>query len=209
MQCKEFQQQFHSGDRMGAENSAHLASCDLCRQWRGDQLLRERLRSYQPATLDAATTERLLGRARTAAKPPVMPWLKQGVAAVALLVLGVFLGQQWPASDRQWQQVPVLSVTERGMLHQVNLVIDSPDEMAQATIRIVLADNLALDGYPGTRELSWSSSLMEGSNLLQLPLLLPEGQASFLEVTYGDGTVWHSQRVEFSAFLDDEQGAGA
>lgn len=66
--------------------------------------------------------------------------------------------------------VPELSIA----LHQqkdIKLAFYSGASLKGAKITIRLPENVALVGYPGRRELSWTTDLKKGDNLLRLPVI--------------------------------------
>jgi len=65
---------------------------------------------------------------------------------------------------------PVMSI----VLHQkqdIKLAFFSAEPLTGAKITIHLPENVALVGYPGRRELSWTTNLKKGDNLLRLPII--------------------------------------
>ena len=54
---------------------------------------------------------------------------------------------------------------------QMDIAIETDRELRAATITIILAGNVDLDGFRGQRELSWSENLDAGVNRLSLPLI--------------------------------------
>jgi hypothetical protein len=57
-----------------------------------------------------------------------------------------------------------------GQVQKVNLVFNSPTQLEQATFTLLLPEHAELDGYPGRRELAWTTSLHKGMNRLSLPV---------------------------------------
>ena len=55
--------------------------------------------------------------------------------------------------------------------HTVNIVFDSPEDVAQATITVSLPDNLRIAGYENTPRLKWNTALRAGKNTLSIPLV--------------------------------------
>lgn len=53
----------------------------------------------------------------------------------------------------------------------IRLAFYSGQSLEGARITIRLPENVALVGYPGRRELSWTTSLKKGDNLLRLPVI--------------------------------------
>lgn len=201
MNCHEIQTLLNDPDaELNAEVRRHLDSCDLCRYYQSDKLLLRTLRGWHVEELADRQVNRLIRRGVSHHRAsPRFGIAGQGLAAAALLLTGVFMG--FILADARFQSQPsntVTSAVPSAPVKEVHLVIQSPEEMQDATIHISLGDNLAIDGYPGTRELSWQTSLVKGSNLLTLPLVMPESERSYLELSYSDGRTVHRKRVEFS-----------
>jgi len=91
-----------------------------------------------------------------------------GTAIAASLALWFTVMMYLPqGGDASALQTVSMSV---GQVQQVNLVFNSPEQLAQATFTLMLPENTEVDGYPGKRELTWTASLHKGSNRLSLPL---------------------------------------
>ncbi|MDT8384387.1 MAG: hypothetical protein RRB22_08225 [Gammaproteobacteria bacterium] len=65
---------------------------------------------------------------------------------------------------------PELSITLNKQ-QDIKLAFYSGQSLEGARITIRLPENVALVGYPGRRELSWTTSLKKGDNLLRLPVI--------------------------------------
>lgn len=59
----------------------------------------------------------------------------------------------------------------------VNFVFESAEALDTATLTVSLPDGIELQGFPGQREITWETSLVQGKNLLPLTLvaLTPTG----------------------------------
>ncbi|HEY5624586.1 MAG TPA: anti-sigma factor, partial [Gammaproteobacteria bacterium] len=70
----------------------------------------------------------------------------------------------------------------------VNLVFASATALDSATLTVTLPDGLELDGFPGQREISWTTSLKEGRNFLPLTLvaLTPAGGELLARLEHDD-----------------------
>jgi hypothetical protein len=55
-------------------------------------------------------------------------------------------------------------------IRDVSVVIESERELPEATIRVVVTGGVEIDGFAGQRELSWTTTLEHGPNLLSLPI---------------------------------------
>jgi len=53
----------------------------------------------------------------------------------------------------------------------VNLVFASAAALDAATLTVTLPDGIELAGFPGQREITWQTSLVEGKNFLPLELI--------------------------------------
>jgi hypothetical protein len=89
------------------------------------------------------------------------------MALAASLVLGVALGA-FLAMRAEPVQTVVLTL-ERP--ETVRLMFNSAKPMKAAMLSLALPENIELVGYGNRRELSWQTDLLEGGNLLQLPLI--------------------------------------
>jgi hypothetical protein len=84
-----------------------------------------------------------------------------------------------------------------------NIAIDSPADIAEAEIRIVVTGNLAINGYEHRDELRWFARLDRGVNLLTLPVVMQNSTGGHLlvEVSYG------SERKTFAVLVQDDAAA--
>lgn len=71
----------------------------------------------------------------------------------------------------------VLSSITMSMSDQrmINIVFDSPEAVAEATITVSLPDNVRIAGYESVPELRWNTALRAGKNTLSLPLVARSG----------------------------------
>ncbi len=72
----------------------------------------------------------------------------------------------------------------------VRLLFEAPDAIEQVTLSIELPANVELKGYPGRSQLSWSTSLKKGQNVLALPInAIEAGKGELVaHLSYGDKT---------------------
>jgi hypothetical protein len=157
-----------------AECKQHIARCADCRDaLRGTEalhLLRNRDTGEAPAGLfdaisagvDAASGGRRGSRGF---------WLGAGFGgAIAASLLAVALTLGWLAPPT----APVAGLAEFTVSatepRNVDLAIETDRPLQGATISIVLAGNIELDGYSAQRELSWTADLEAGVNRLSLPV---------------------------------------
>ena len=70
----------------------------------------------------------------------------------------------------------------------VRLLFDAPDDIELVTLSIDIPDNFELSGYPGSKELTWETSLKKGENVLALPIMaIDTGKGELIaQLSYGD-----------------------
>ncbi len=185
------------------EFQTHLRVCEPCRYYFSDRLLKEKLSALIIPNPGIDFADRVIGKTietnRAERRHPF-----GGLALAAMLLLGIFLGLV--LSDRFTEDTS-LTVAHAAIalwvnqVKPVNVVIDSSDSFEDATISIVLAENIEIDGYPGTREMSWKTPLLKGKNLLTLPLILQHGTEGYMDVSYSAGDKVYKTRVPVNAGL--------
>jgi len=101
-------------------------------------------------------------------------WLMTGFgsAVAAGIVLAFVSGVFFDAPD-----VPQLDTNIPGVTmalaepQTVNLVFSATEALDGATLTVSLPDGVELAGFPGQREISWTTNLSAGKNLLPLKLI--------------------------------------
>ena len=90
-------------------------------------------------------------------------------ATIAAWMIGGLLlnDPQLPAPEAAIPGVTIALAEPR----TVNLVFSSAKALDSATLTVSLPDGIELDGFPGQREITWETSLLEGKNLLPLTLV--------------------------------------
>ena len=105
----------------------------------------------------------------TAKHRPGRFWLGTGfgaAVAASLFALAFALGLLAPNED----VIAGFQIALNETRH-MDIAIETDRELQEATITIILAGNVDLQGFPGQRELSWSENLEAGVNRLSLPLI--------------------------------------
>lgn len=130
------------------------------------------------------------------------------VAALALwVVVGVFPSANSPVNTVADETLATNSVPATGSTHKpgthkpelsialnqqqdIKLAFYSGESLRGAKITIRLPENVALVGYPGRRQLSWTTNLKKGDNLLRLPVIATQIARGELiaDIEYGDQT---------------------
>lgn len=154
---------------------AHTEVCQDCREARqGAEALRllKRRPIDEPAEgLFRKLVEPLEDRP-LARRPQARFWLGSalgGAVAAALFALLVVSG--WVASPAG--PAPEEAVFEVALAEPRNMqiAIEARKPLEDASISVMLAGGIALDGFPGKRELNWSTNLEAGVNRLTLPVI--------------------------------------
>jgi len=202
---KALREALENNQRSGTDKCfQHLSDCDLCRHYYSDLLLGDKLKSMQIPEPSTDFVENCIARAVTAQKVsigiPANLW-----SMVAMLLIGIMLGVMFashqPAFDAPSAfSHPLAMVANKTKL--INVVIDSDEYQSNATIIITLADNVEIEGYPDTRELSWQTELLKGKNLLALPLILHGGSEGYFEISYTASEGTQRVRVDIATKPD-------
>ncbi len=140
-----------------------------------DQEILELLKDYPMTEASAGFYDQALARAtHEGTRRQRNRWIMTGfgsalAAGVVLWLLGGFFlttpDVPAPAAD-----IPGVAM----MLEEprtVNLVFASANALDDATLTVTLPDGIELAGFPGQREISWQTSLVEGKNYLPLELI--------------------------------------
>lgn len=199
MNCKQIQQ--HVDDYLDGmltseqliEVEQHIQQCTDCRQVYDDAKTVQNMLQNLPVVQarDGFFTE-AMQQARKAngvkkTSPKKSWWIASGGGALAAsLVLMSSVGL-WRAETNS--DVPTIANVEVA-LHQVrtlDVVFNSPVEIAEVTFTMTVSDNLALANYPNKKQLEWKTSLKQGRNRLSLPVMaMAEGEGE-IHAVMNDG----------------------
>jgi hypothetical protein len=91
-----------------------------------------------------------------------------GMAAAVMLFL--FFGLPFQGAEKAIQQLAGVTLAV-GAAHTIQMVVNVPSDLAGSTISILLPEHIELDGYPGERQITWTTDLRKGANLLALPVI--------------------------------------
>jgi len=167
----------------------HLSGCTECRNaLTTEQEFRRLLASQEVPPSTPGFAARALHKASRQAMPShrrgFIAGFGSAVAAVCVLWLGMAIYQP---SGQGVVSTPAVKLALAAP-QTVRLVFDAPADLPQATVSISLPEDTELSGYPGQRQLIWTTSLSKGQNLLALPLVshrLAEGDLT-ATIRYGD-----------------------
>jgi hypothetical protein len=210
MNCSQARDQMTASADLGSlvntdwEFQTHLRVCEPCGHYFSDRLLEEKLSALVIPNPGIDFVDRAIGKAIEANRVDRRR-LFSGPALAAMLLLGLFLGlvlnNRFAVNTSPTVTHPPIALW-LNQVKPVNVVIDSSDSVEDATISIVLAENIELEGYPGTREMSWKTPLLKGKNLLTLPLIMQNGSEGYMDVSYSAGNKVYKTRVPVNAGLE-------
>jgi len=134
-----------------------------------------------PPVLSTELTDRLLA---TAIARGERARLQQRTSATVLTLLLVAVTAGIGFGERGASPDAAVVLATVGDPHVVRLVYDSHADRNEARVSVTLPDNLEVAGFPGTRDLTWSTSLRKGKNLLELPVVLTDTSEALLKVAF-------------------------
>jgi hypothetical protein len=130
--------------------------------------LRHREVDTAPDGLFEQIVQEVTGPAKSGRRPAHF-WLGAGFgAAVAASIFALAFAFGMLASHEDAATDFEIALNEP---RRMDIAIETDRELQGATITIILAGNVELEGFEGQRELSWSTDLDAGINRLSLPLI--------------------------------------
>jgi hypothetical protein len=183
-------------DRQREEIAAHLERCDSCASalYAVEQLrASRRLDAPEPRADFLSEIVESVPRQHLSESSERHDrfWLGATIGgAVAAGIVVALMNFAAPLDYRSEPRSPQFTIA-LNETRDVNVAIDSPVEMMDAAIRVVLTGTVALDGYENQSELRWSTNLDAGVNVLSLPVTMlgTRGGQVLVEVS-------HEQRHE-------------
>ena len=151
---------------------AHLDACaECCEKYAKEQQLRDLLRSLPvtPAQPGFATkvVERAIQHEQARQKQRKGFYQGVGVALAASIFLMVVIAVMPTADNSRNDNGLRIALHET---HNLKLAFYAHKNMQNATVSINLPENVALQGYPGEKQLTWQVNLKKGDNSLSLPI---------------------------------------
>jgi len=164
------------GPAEGAAVKEHLTVCDSCASaWQALETLQAHRSTPAPAPRPELFSEIL--RAATEANSIEREsgvsrfWLGAGLGgAIAAGIVFALLSFS-PILQERTLSTPQLTIA-LNETRDVNVAIDSPQDLRDAQIRVVLTGAVALAGFEGQSEVRWSTHLDRGVNMLSLPVTM-------------------------------------
>lgn len=140
-----------------------------------DQEVLELLKDYPMPAADAGFYDEAVVRAtHEGSRRQRNRWLLTGFGAAIAATLAIWVvgGMLLSTPDLPDSAAAIPGVTIAiEEPRTINLVFASAKRLDAATLTILLPEGIALQGFPGQREITWETSLNEGKNLLPLTLV--------------------------------------
>ncbi len=163
----------------------HCADCKNCAK-QLDQLVKQQaaLKALPVPALSPELKNRLIKRAvRSAAKANkqasmlgVRPYKMLAAAMVAIMViaLSVFYRVDKPADATHF-------VAVGNQIHTIRVAINTAKALDGVVLRVDLSNNLELDGFGNKKQISWTTGLRKGVNVISLPIIgIASGKGSII-----------------------------
>ena len=164
-------------DALTGQIEQHLVVCTACQQHLDSQRdLQKRLADYGRSTMpqpDAAFYDRAIARATQAGtRHQRNRWVMTGFggAIAAALMIWIVSGAFFTATVIDDPAIPGVTMALQTP-QTFNLVFASATPLIGASMTVILPDGIEVDGFAGQREITWRTSLKEGSNILPLTLI--------------------------------------
>lgn len=198
------------GRLTAAERSAmqlHRDACPTCSLgYRQAEELRVELRVISAPALRSGFAERALERAVAAPARSDRRGYRTGLGMALALGLALALGAGVTYFTPRSEPVPSVVLTAQ-QAENVQLVFSAARPFPGATLSLRLPVNVELVGYGGVRELTWRTDLLEGANLLRLPLIARGPAGGELAAQLSVGSTSKTFRLKIKIRGGDAAGA--
>ena len=174
----------------------HVAGCHRCaRQLENAQALLAGLSSMSVPAPAPGFEQRVFARVRRQYQEQsghgsffrfATGFATASVAGLAILFASyVWLPQSSPVQDETASQMIDVAINQGST---IRLVFEAEQALKAVNLTIDLPSNMEVEGYPGHHQLSWTTSLEKGQNVLALPVIaLDPGQGELIaKLDYGD-----------------------
>jgi len=191
-----------------AQLEQHVASCDACQELvNREHRLRSLLREYGDSSVPTPATtyfdQTLIAATRDGSRQQrKRSWVTGfGSAVAAGLAIWALSGvlMSGPDTTPGDSSIPAITMALEEP-RTVNLVFSSASALEDATLTVLLPDGIELAGFSGQREISWTTSLKEGKNLLPLKLiaLIPTDGELLATLKHGEDDRTFRLRIDVS-----------
>ena len=176
MKCraaKNLMQEAINGKLNGADTglfSAHLDECAACREdYRQSSNLLEMLRGIPVPPPSAGFADRALSNAtrlQPARAGSRKYYVTGGIAASLVAVFLMISVMTGPGPDQPSADIVMID----GQVKTIRVAIESSRVIDNIEMTIDVSDNLEIEGYGNQQEISWTTRLERGVNLIALPV---------------------------------------
>ena len=171
---------------------------------RKEQELLDLLKDYPMPQADAGFYDQALAKAaQQGVRRQRNRWLATGFGSAlaaglaAWVVFAFLLGT--PVEDVSEPSIPGVTIALEEP-KTVRLMFASKQSLDSAMLTVSLPDGVEMSGFPGQKEITWETSLVEGRNVLPLTLvaLTPTGGEVFAKLSHGDREQTFRLRIDIS-----------
>ncbi len=156
----------------------HSAECDACSALRTrKEALRHTLRSIpvprpEDGFLDSVVEETMISTHRNETRFRATAGIGGAIAAGIVAWLVLVLPADLPTPNEA--TIETVSIT-MNVEKTFRLTFDSKHELQAAAISVQLPDGVDIVGYEGRDSVRWTTTVKEGTNILELPIVVRSG----------------------------------
>lgn len=203
MKCIDAQRQLQHltlDQQPGELLSEHLAECSDCLTFYQDHRVQEHLQNFAVPEPQAGFLEQAMEKASQNTQTTTRNWAWPASLAASLLLVGLMFTAWLPDNPEQLNPSSPVAISLEGaspsgqQVQEIKILIVSDQDYSDAEISIALTENLSLQGYADQRELTWTTALKEGNNLLTLPIQILN-QGGHLQVSSRLGQQTHEVSI--------------
>ena len=166
----------------------HIVVCPDCRgQLARERVFREALESMPVATPDPDFAARAFKCAATAhqRRPRfnTSVLIRLAASIVAIIALGFLFKDAWRPDRPEWPE----ALVRLNQPEEIRLVFYSNQDLSGVTLRLEPPEGVELVGFENQREVIWQTDLVQGQNLLVLPVIIRNqgGGSLIAEIRHG------------------------
>jgi hypothetical protein len=157
---------------LSAEYNEHIEQCDNCYEsYQQQKAYLTKMQTLQTPDLSPTAASVMLRNVRlqSTERKVHLPRANfmHGFIAASILALSVFGTWSTWHNDRSDQEVVALP---NFVTTEVFLVINVPEDIYDADLKVVLPQQVSLVGYEDMAEITWPVDLKQGTNTLSLPI---------------------------------------
>lgn len=168
------------------EIRAHLRDCELCREYCSDLLLSRALKEEQVPLPDQGfadkATDRAISRYHDQRRKRIFRGFSVAAAMLAIFFAGYFV--HFATYHDPAMQQPIEVVVSESQEDSVWILIETKRDRRDAILTVDLEGKIDLKGFPDRRSVQWKTDLVQGRNLLELPVKLRNESSGIIRVGY-------------------------